>query len=171
MSSTPAVTRVLGTMRALPDGTGAVRVEDTYATDVDDLWSALTEPTRLARWIADVEGDLRVGGQFRARFTSSWAGTGEVEVCDPPHRLVVRTWEEGETPTVMEATLTADGDVTRLVVEERGLPLGSISAYGAGWQAHLEDLAGYLAGRDDTRWQSRWSELRATYDDLTADLG
>ena len=170
MSSTPAVTRVLGTMRRLPDGTGAVRMEDTYRTDLHDLWSALTDPSRLARWIADVEGDLRLGGQFQATFTSSWEGTGRVEVCVAPHRLVVRLWEEADDETVVEATLAAEGDVTRLVIEERGLPLGSISAYGAGWQAHVEDLAAYLGGRDDSGWQARWHQLRPIYDDLAAGL-
>src|SRR5204863_3940045 len=87
---------VVGTMRSLTGsgtstgtGTGAVRMEDRYDTDIDDLWSALTEPQRLARWIGDVEGDLRLGGEFRARFTSSWEGAGRVDVCEPPRRRVV----------------------------------------------------------------------------------
>ena len=83
----------VGTMRSA-DGNGAVRMEDRYDTDIDDLWSALTEPQRLARWIGDVEGDLRLGGEFQARFTSSWEGPGRVDVCEPPRRLLV-TLEPG----------------------------------------------------------------------------
>jgi DNA-binding transcriptional ArsR family regulator len=49
---------------------------DRCDTDIEDLWSALTEPPRLARWIGEIEGDLRHGGEFRARFTSGWEGTG-----------------------------------------------------------------------------------------------
>src|SRR5215475_10397632 len=72
-------TRILGSLRSA-DGTGAVRVEDRYDTDIDDLWSALTDPGRLARWYGQVEGDLRLGGQFRARvLASGWEGTGRVE--------------------------------------------------------------------------------------------
>ena len=37
-------------------------MQDRFDTGIDDLWAALTEPRRLARWIADVEGDLRLGG-------------------------------------------------------------------------------------------------------------
>ena len=59
-----AGTRILGSMRSA-DGTGVVRIEDRFDTNVDDLWSALTDPRRLARWIGDVEGDLRLGGEFR----------------------------------------------------------------------------------------------------------
>ena len=74
---------------ALDEARGAVRVEDVYDTDVDDLWSALAEPERLARWLADVSGDLRVGGTIQAAFTSSWTGPGRIEVCDPPNRLLL----------------------------------------------------------------------------------
>ena len=33
----------------------------TYPTDVDDLWDAVTDPARIARWFAPVTGDLRLG--------------------------------------------------------------------------------------------------------------
>ena len=42
-----------------------MRIEDRFDTDIDDLWSALTDPGRLARWLGEVEGDLRPGGEFR----------------------------------------------------------------------------------------------------------
>jgi uncharacterized protein YndB with AHSA1/START domain len=74
-SNARAGTRVLGSLRTA-DGKGNVRIEDRYDTDIDDLWSALTEPHRLARWIAEVDGDMRLGGAFQARFTSGWEGKG-----------------------------------------------------------------------------------------------
>jgi hypothetical protein len=40
---------------------------------------------------------------------------------------------------VMEATLAAEGDDTVLVVEERGLPVKLLAAYGAGVQIHVEN--------------------------------
>ena len=42
-------TRILGSLRS-EEGKGVVRVEDRYDTNIDDLWSALTQPSRLARW-------------------------------------------------------------------------------------------------------------------------
>ena len=47
--------RVLLSTLAAEDGMGVVRVEDRYDTDIDDLWSAITEPARLARWWGEVE--------------------------------------------------------------------------------------------------------------------
>ncbi len=82
--------RILGSLRSA-DGKGIVRMEDRFDTDIDDLWSALTDPARLARWYGEVEGDLRPGGEFRARvFASGWEGTGRVEACEPPQRLLLR---------------------------------------------------------------------------------
>ena len=90
-----AGTRILGSLR-LADDTGIVRMESRFDTDIDDLWSALTDPRRLVRWIAEVEGDLSLGGEFRARFTSGWEGTGRVEACEPPRRLLVLTRDADE---------------------------------------------------------------------------
>jgi uncharacterized protein YndB with AHSA1/START domain len=168
-SETQANARIIGTLRSA-DGKGAVRMEDRYDTDIDDLWSALTEPRRLARWIAEVAGDLRLGGEFHARFTSSWEGPGRVDVCEPPQRLQLRMNPGQEDETVIEARLAAVGDQTSLVIEERGLPRGDVAGYGAGWQAHVEDLAAYISGREPADWRSRWTELTPSYQILADDL-
>ena len=85
--------RLLGSLRS-EDGKGIVRMEDRFNTDIDDLWSALTEPSRLARWYGQVEGDLRAGGEFRLLVHGSgWEGTGRIEACEPPRRLVVTNRE------------------------------------------------------------------------------
>src|SRR3954451_6585705 len=161
--------RILGRVRAA-DGKGAVRMEDRFETDAADLWSAITDPQRVARWLGDVEGDLRIGGEFRARFFSSgWEGTGRVEVCDPPRHLLLSTRESGESEDhFIEATLTADGDQTILVWEERGMPLEHLAGYGAGIQVHVEDLAAYLGGRERCDADARWSELFPAYQELAA---
>ena len=169
-SDTPAGTRIVGSLRAV-DGKGAVRMEDRYETDIDDLWSALTDPRRLARWLGEVEGDLRLGGEFRARFfASGWEGTGRVDACEPPRRLLLTMSPGQQDETVIEAWLADAGDQTTLVIEERGLPLGEIASHGAGWQAHVEDLAAHVAGGEAADWRSRWTELTPAYQDLAGDL-
>src|SRR6186713_1952607 len=59
--------RILGSLRSA-DGRGVVRMEDRFDIDIQELWSAITGPLRLAGWMGEVEGDLRLGGEFRARF-------------------------------------------------------------------------------------------------------
>ena len=171
MSTTPSDrVRTLGTLRA-SDGVGIVRLEDRFDTDVDDLWSALTDPRRVARWLGEVEGDLRQGGEFRAHyFASGWEGTCRIEACEPPRRLLLATTSPGEPDGVVEVTLTADGDHTVLVIEDRGVPLEQIAAYGAGDQIHVEDLAAYLDGRDRCDARARWQELQPAYDRMAAEI-
>jgi uncharacterized protein YndB with AHSA1/START domain len=162
--------RIKGTLLTA-DGKGIVRMEDRYDTSIEDLWSALTDPQRLARWVAEVSGDLRPGGDLRASFTSGWEGAGRVDECEPPRRLLLTLDPGQEDETVIEAELFAEGDQTRLVVEERGLPLAELAAHGAGWQAHVEDLAAYLGGRERVDWRQRWIEITPSYRIRAVGLG
>ena len=158
--------RILGTLRSA-DGKGIVRVEDRFDTDIDDLWSAVTDPRRLARWLGDVEGDLRLGGEFSARFfASGWEGTGRVEACEPPRLLRLLTRQPDQPEQIIEVTLTAEGDQTILAWEERGMPIDHVAGYGAGIQVHVEDLAAHLAGRERCDAAARWSELFPAYQGL-----
>jgi uncharacterized protein YndB with AHSA1/START domain len=166
---TQAGIRIVGSLRS-DDGRGVVRMEDRYDTDIDDLWSALTDPSRLARWVADVDGDPRLGGEFHARFTSGWEGLLRVDVCEPPRRLLLTSGVGEPDETVIEAHLASDGNQTRLVIEERGLPLDVVAGHGAGWQAHVEDLAAYVSGREPADWNSRWIELTPSYQFLADNL-
>ena len=172
--------RILGSLRAA-DGVGVVRIEDRYDTTIDDLWSALTDPDRLARWHGQVEGDLRLGGAFRVYLEADDVESiGRVEACEPPRRLLVTTRETDESyrkgqgvppfDEAIGATLTADGDQTILVVEVKGMPLNVLAAYGAGWQIHAEHLAAYLAGRTPGDTEARWHELVTSYQDLAAKI-
>ncbi|HEX6763783.1 MAG TPA: SRPBCC family protein [Gaiellaceae bacterium] len=157
--------QIVGTLRVV-DGKGVVHVEDVYATEIGDLWSALTDPARVARWLAEVEGDLRLGGTFGARFTSGWEGSGRIDVCEPPYRLLLTMSAALEDDTVIEAVLSAEVGGTRLVIEERGLAVEDLPGHGAGWQAHLEDLATYLSGGEPGTWRARWTELTPVYREL-----
>lgn len=94
-----------------------------------------------------------------------------MEACEPPRRLLVRTKQSDEPgEEVIEATLTADGDQTILVIEAQGLPIEHLAAYGAGWQVHVEDLVAHLTGRERCDIKARWDELIPSYQDLAAKL-
>ena len=163
-------TRTLGSLRSA-DGAGIVRIEDRYDTDIDDLWAAITDPDRLARWFGEVDGELSLGGEFRVHIADAGERIGRVEACDAPQRLLVTTTETDESyrrgqavppfDAARNITLTADGDQTTLVIEVKGMPLDKIAFFGAGWQIHAENLAAYLAGRepDDVEARGKNSSL------------
>jgi uncharacterized protein YndB with AHSA1/START domain len=172
--------RILGALRSV-DGVAVVRVQDRYDTDIDDLWTAVTDPARLALWYGLVDGDLRPGGQFRTYIEANdIESMGRVHVCEPPRRLQLTIRETDEShqggPGVppfdagVEVTLTAAGEQTDLTIEIRGMPLDKIAFYGAGWQIHAENLATSLAGRDRADTAARWAELIPPYQDLAAQL-
>jgi uncharacterized protein YndB with AHSA1/START domain len=171
MTNTNAA-RVIGSLRA-EGGKGAVRMEDRLDTGIENVWSALTDPTRLIHWYGQVQADLRPGGEYRAHLhATGWEGSGRVEQCEAPRHLVVTGAEpDQQDPTVTEITLTADGDHTLLVWEERGMPLEWVAAYGAGVQIHVEDLIAHLAGQERCEAAARWSELQPAYQDLAASIG
>lgn len=168
--------RILGSLRSA-DGKGVVRIEERYDTDIHDLWSALTDPSRLARWYGEIEGDLRPGGEFQEHIEAAGIhAVGRVEACEPPRRLRVvsretdESWQQGEgVPPfdgIIEATLTADGDQTVLVIEAGGMPLDKVAYYGVGWQVHAENLASYLSGQEPSDDEARWTELVPSYLEL-----
>ena len=166
--------RILGTLGSA-DGKGIVRMEDRFATEIGQVWSALTDPVRLGRWYGEVEGDLRLGGEFHAHLPDAGDRTGRVDACEPPRRLALTMRDPDPQPCqpdelVTDVTLTVVGDQTNLVVEVRGMPLNLLAAYGVGVQLHVERLADHLAGRESDDTEARWEALLPAYRDLAADV-
>jgi uncharacterized protein YndB with AHSA1/START domain len=163
-------TALLGSLRVV-DGAGVVRISERFAVGTDDLWGALTEPDRLMGWFGEVEGERAPGKELRVNITLSGRRTATVEACEPPRRLLLtmRDLEPGPgqpEQTGLEVQLTADGDQTRLVWEESGLPLHLLAAYGAGIQIHVEHLIDYVSGREMRDVEARWGELLPAYEAL-----
>jgi hypothetical protein len=96
-----------------------------------------------------------------------------VEVCEPPQRLLIMTKHMRQPDEhAVEATLTSGGDHTILVLEERGMRLDQLAAYGAGGQIHIEDLAAHIAGneRSEISAEERWEGLLPAYQGLAASV-
>jgi uncharacterized protein YndB with AHSA1/START domain len=109
-------TRILGSLRSA-GGKGVVRMDDRFDTDINTVWSALTDPVRLDRWLGEVEGDLRPGGEFRFHFYATGSeGTGRIDACKSPRRLLLTMAPGQPDEDVIEVTLAPDGDQTVLVV-------------------------------------------------------
>jgi uncharacterized protein YndB with AHSA1/START domain len=159
---------LLGSLHSV-NGEGVVRMEERLDTGRDDVWGALTDPDRLARWYGEVEGELAEGGEFRVRIALAGERTGRVEACEPPQRLQLTMRDPDPQPgqperTVIEARLIVEGAQTRLVWEERGMSVNLLPAYGAGIQIHVEHLADYISGRELRNVETRWNELFPAYE-------
>lgn len=139
--------------------------DEVYATDAADLWDAVTTRERLARWMAEYTGDLRLGGTWEVASDGETWGRGEITACDAP-RSFATTWHAvGEEPTELTVRLEPVAGGTRLVLEHVGV---QSLFYGPGWQTYLERLAALVADPDadlggEDAWQARFTELKPVY--------
>jgi uncharacterized protein YndB with AHSA1/START domain len=146
----------------------AVRFERRYAASPAEVWSAVTEPGRIGRWLAPTS--LLGDGRYRIDFGGGQETTGTIEVCDPPHALVV-TWDfPGEPPSRVSVGITPDGDGAVLVLDHARLPQEQGVGYGAGWEAYLDRLAAELTGGAPPGWDDRFTELLPAYRSAAAVL-
>lgn len=142
---------------------GSVHFDRTYDFPPSDVWSALTDPDRLARWLGSVTGDLRTDGRYLLDFGDGDEAKGRIVACEKPTRLAV-TWEfPGEGTTQLEATLTAVDGGTRLTLTHTNLRRGDLLQYGPGWHTFLDHLGVVLAGDEPSGWQARYEDLRPRY--------
>ncbi|MGY1731109.1 SRPBCC family protein [Geodermatophilus sp. SYSU D01045] len=124
----------------------AVTVRRRYPAAPEDVWEAVTDPARLARWFAPVTGDLREGGTFAVEGNAD----GEIRECTPPSTLVL-TW--GGPVSVVTVSLTPAGEGTVLALEHT-VPLAFAGSgagalfVGPGWDVALLGLALHLRGED-----------------------
>lgn len=117
----------------------------SYPTDVDDLWSACTDPERIPRWFAPVTGELHVGGHYQVEGNAG----GTITACDPPRGLDA-TWELAGQVSWIELRLTPYGAGARFTLSHIA-PIDpdfwatyGPGAVGLGWDLGLLGLAAHL---------------------------
>lgn len=133
--------------RVLPDDEG-VRLEflRTYDDPVPDVWSAITDSERLARWFGSWTGDPTTGEVLLTMVEAPDAAQPvRILECEPPHRLVV------DLPSPdglwrMVVTLREEGAGTVLVVEHRAVETDQVGSVGPGWHYYLDRLGAVVAG-------------------------
>ena len=129
------------------------------------VWAVVTEPKHISGWFSDaVELDLRPGGAAVLHWNDYGAVHGRVERVEPPHFFSVR-WVVPRIPgapvadgnsTLVEFTLSAEGDATRLRVVESGFRdlagpedenRAHVDGHRRGWELELGELQAYVAQR------------------------
>ena len=151
-----AVEREVGSGRIAAGEGKLVRLRRTYSASIDDVWDALTNPSRIGRWFVPVSGDFRLGGTYQFEGNAG----GKIVACERPNRLLV-TWVYGDTSdpastSELEVRLTAaseDSTVfellhTAVVPDEMWDQYGP-GAVGVGWDMGFLGLELHLTGRGD----------------------
>jgi uncharacterized protein YndB with AHSA1/START domain len=150
----------------LPVATGEGRsllLRRGYDASIEDVWNACTDPDRISRWLAPIEGDLRLGGTFQLKDNAG----GEILRCEEP-RLIKVTWGLGEgMATEVEVRLAPDGDGGTVLELEHAAPAeivdelmrtygpGHTIGIGCGWDLALLGLDLFLHGVkfDPATWE------------------
>ena len=158
-----------GTVTRGDDGRQRLEFRRSWPDPIDDVWAALTEPDRLARWIGVYEGDRRVGGTGTFSMTQEegdHAGdpTRIVE-CDPPRRLVVEWVQEGSENWRVDLDLwTEDGRTVLRFVQV--IPAeADVADFALGWHWYLDKLAAEVDGRPQPggSWEAFLAEVGPAY--------
>jgi uncharacterized protein YndB with AHSA1/START domain len=149
--------------------THTLRFERILQFAPEEVWAALTEPARLAEWLAPATVVPGAKGSVTLDFGEGGSETGSITVWDPPYAIAYEWNFVGETASHVRWELAAigDGRATRLTLEHTRLGHDVAPGYGAGWHAHLDQLEGHLAG-DMPDWSERFAQLQPRYAEIAA---
>lgn len=111
------------------------------------IWAALTQPARLAQWLAPGEIELKPGGAARLDFQDSGIVIDSRVTAYAPGRLLEYSWSgPGEPLRPVRWELEAAECGVRLTLTLELPIVEDVARACAGWEAHLEMLAAALEG-------------------------
>jgi uncharacterized protein YndB with AHSA1/START domain len=121
-----------------------LRFERFYPHPREEVWAALVEPERLARWFpAAIVGDRRAGASLQFVFGGEEGPSlaGQLLVFDPP-RLLEYTWGTD----VLRWELSATSGGTTLVFSTTVAQRSNAPRDATGWDGCLDNLGATLGG-------------------------
>lgn len=137
-----------------------VAITQTYDTDQNDLWDAVTDIERIPRWLMPISGDLKVGGSYQLEGNAN----GTILTCDPPKNFTA-TWEYGGNTSWIDVSISNEGtERAQLTIEhiavvgdEMSLHFGP-GAVGIGWDSMLLGLALHISAGEsiDPQFGEQW---------------
>lgn len=121
-----------------------------FRAPIEDVWAAVTEPERLARWVGTWSGDP-AEGYVGFRMTAEAEDAPEermwVDECKPPRRLAVHSSTDyGEWHLAMD--LQESDGVTTLDFSQRITDPNLAADVGPGWDYYLDRLVAAETGGD-----------------------
>ncbi|KPM56434.1 hypothetical protein CcI49_01635 [Frankia sp. CcI49] len=119
----------------------------TFQTPVREVWAAVTEDARLARWIGTFTGDPASGEVTFQMTAEDGAPAQQVEIreCTPPHALRVGI-HAGSERWLLDLELAEADGVTTLTFSQPGLDPAAAENVGPGWEYYLDRLVAAETG-------------------------
>jgi len=157
-----------GTVTTEDDGRQRLEFRRSWPDPIEDVWSALTEPDRLLRWIGRYDGARGPGGTGTFFMThEEGEQTGEpmtVVECDPPRRLVVE-WKQQDTEDWrVDLDLWNEGGRTHLSFVQVFPADADVTDFAMGWHWYLAKLEAELGGAPAPgHWDTFYAEVGPSY--------
>jgi len=156
-----------GVVTRLDDGRQRLEFRREWPDPVDDVWAALTEPDRMARWIGTYEGERAVGGTGTFTMTHEEQPVGEpmrIVECDPPRRLVVEWVQQDTDAWRVDLDLTTEGDRTVLRFVQVFGADADVTDFALGWHWYLDKFGAAVAGSPvPAEWGAFLAEVGPAY--------
>ena len=157
-----------GTVTRTDDGRQRLEFRRSWPDPIEDVWSALTEPDRLARWIGVYEGERRPGGTGTFAMTQEEGEhAGEpttILECDPPRRLVIEWVQQDTDAWRIDLDLWVEDGRTVLRFVQDFPADADVTDFAMGWHWYLDKLAAELGGRPQPGdWDAFLAEVGAAY--------
>lgn len=160
--------------RQVRDGRTFLEFTRTFRAPIEDVWAAVTESERLARWVGEWTGDPAEGAvQFRMTFEDETAPERmQIDECVPPRllRLTSTVTGDAEQQWHLQMDLTeADGVTTLLFAQDLPDP-AMAEDVGPGWEYYLDRLVAAETGADPATvvWDDYYPALKEHYQALFA---
>lgn len=162
------VTSPHGEIRHDANGQRILRFDRRLAYPIEDVWSAVTDSDRLARWFGSYQGAGAAGGTVPLTMTAEEDAGGEpstvhIAECEPPHRLVIDLPETDTRIWRIALTLSEDAGTTALLFEQTVPPDMDTADVGPGWHWYLDRLGASLADAPMPDWDHYYPALVSAY--------
>ncbi|MFD2092874.1 SRPBCC domain-containing protein [Blastococcus deserti] len=126
------------------DGRQRLEFHRSWPDPIEDVWSALTEPDRLARWIGAYEGERAVGARGTFAMTHEEGEPVGVPMtiveCDPPRRLVIEWVQQDTDAWRVDLDLWVEDGRTVLRFVQSYAPDADVTDFALGWHWYLDKL-------------------------------
>jgi uncharacterized protein YndB with AHSA1/START domain len=154
-----------GVVTTEPDGGRRLVFRRSWPDPIEDVWSALTENERSARWIGTYEGERGPGASGNFTMTHEAESAGQpmtIVECEPPRRLVLE-WAAPEQWRVELDLATEDGR-TVLVFTQVLRKAEGVGDIATGWHWYLDMLDAEVTGRPQpAEWDAFLAEVGPGY--------
>lgn len=153
----------LGKISTAPDGSYLFQITRRFEKPIEEVWDAISNPERIARWIAPTTFEPRAGSPILVEFEGGGTSTGHVVTFEPPKlfEYTSRAGSEG-TDSLVRFELTEEAEATVLVLTHSRQTADMVARTAPGWHGCADCIEAEVRG-DAVDKAAVWERVKALY--------